>query len=233
MKGPALQLYTDLPEEKKCSYVELVSALQDRFNPHGQAELFRAKLKVRVRRKGETLPELASEIRRLVSKAFPTASVDFREEIGRDYFLDALDSPDVRLQVRRLKPKTLAEALKLASEEDTFLQLECHDENLRRVVYVASTKSETNPKHSNDTEQLQDKINQLEKQVSSLQAQIKIHIGQKQRKPLVCWLCNQPGHRRIDCPFKVPREQTVSDNMAPKTEQENTPRLSMGPVPSQ
>jgi hypothetical protein len=89
--------------------------MQDRFNPHGQAELFRAKLKARVRRKGETLPELASEIRRLVSKAFPTASVDFREEIGRDYFLDALDSPDVRLQVRRLKPKTLAEALKLAT----------------------------------------------------------------------------------------------------------------------
>ena len=123
LKGPALQLYTDLPEAKKHNYVELEKSLQERFSPRGQAELYRAQLKARVRRKGETLPELASNIRRLVVKAYPDVSVEFRDELGRDYFLDALDSPDIRIQVRRLKPKTLSAAVSLATEEEALRKL--------------------------------------------------------------------------------------------------------------
>ena len=106
LRGPALQVYTDLPETKKHSYTELVHALKERFCPQGQVGLFRAQLRARGRRKDESLQQLASEIRRLVLKAYPDVSSEFREEMARDQFIEALDLPDVRIQVRRAKPKS-------------------------------------------------------------------------------------------------------------------------------
>ena len=102
LRGSALQVYTDLPDSKEANYADIVKALQERFSPQGQTELYRAQLKARVHRKGKSLPELPSDIRRLVLKAYPDVSPEFRDEIGRDCFLDALDSPDIRIQLRRL-----------------------------------------------------------------------------------------------------------------------------------
>ena len=60
LRGPTLQVFTDLPEAKKHSYSELVTALKERFCPQGQVGLFRAQLRARSRRQKESLQQLAS-----------------------------------------------------------------------------------------------------------------------------------------------------------------------------
>ena len=78
---------------------------------------------VRCHRKGEALPELVSNIRRLVARAYPNVSADMKEGMGRDYFIEALDLPEIRMQVRQTKPKTLSMALRVALEEEAFSML--------------------------------------------------------------------------------------------------------------
>jgi hypothetical protein len=47
-----------------------------RFAPENQTELYRSQIDARIRKKGETLPELAQDIKRLVRLAYPNAPVE-------------------------------------------------------------------------------------------------------------------------------------------------------------
>ena len=234
LRGPALQVYTDLPETSKLCLADVVKALKERFSPQGQTGLFRAQLKVRSRKKDEALPELASDIRRLVSKAYPDVSAVLREELGRDYFIEALDSPDVRMQVRRAKPKDLGAALTVALEEEAFFQVEYNKANfLQRIGANAcqDRAAESPVSHSQDHSELKHKIEQLEQTVKELQLALKQNKAGKSKGPLICWNCRQEGHRHFQCPNTQPDvAQGGNSSSAP---QENPVRLSMGSVPSQ
>ena len=71
LQGPALELLCDMPREMRHSYVQLTQHLSARFGSQGRTDLFRTKLKSRVRRSGESLPELSQAITRLVLRAYP------------------------------------------------------------------------------------------------------------------------------------------------------------------
>ena len=56
--------------------------------------MYRAQLKLVRRKKGESLTDLAMEIRRLMMMAFPGPTDSTTEIVARDVFLDALDDPE-------------------------------------------------------------------------------------------------------------------------------------------
>ncbi|VDI78911.1 Hypothetical predicted protein, partial [Mytilus galloprovincialis] len=58
---------------KEMDYTTLIKALQERFSPPNQTELYRVQLKERRQKASESLPELGQAIRRLVNKAYPNA----------------------------------------------------------------------------------------------------------------------------------------------------------------
>ena len=62
LRGPALTVLTNLPEEQRKDYKTLSAALQNRFGNTRQAELNRAQLRGRTKRREETLPELAENV---------------------------------------------------------------------------------------------------------------------------------------------------------------------------
>ena len=66
LRGPACLFLGTLPENRPVDYTELVSALEKRFNPENQTELYRAQLRNITRGEKQSLPELGQEIRRLV-----------------------------------------------------------------------------------------------------------------------------------------------------------------------
>ena len=236
LRGPALQVYTDLPESSKLYLDDVVKALRNRFSPQGQSGLYRAQLKVRSRRKGEALPELASDIRRLISKAYPDVSTVLREELGRDHFVEALDSPDVRMQVRRAKPQNLEVALTVALEEEAFLQVEYSKSNLLQRISTNACQTKSSEKvHLPDEQtqgELKNKVAKLEQTVKELKVALQQNRTRKPRSPLVCWNCNLEGHRHFECPYN--RQPSQSGNRpTDNTLQENRARLSMGSVPSQ
>ncbi|PIK46151.1 hypothetical protein BSL78_16972 [Apostichopus japonicus] len=120
LRGDAQAVVADLDARCRRSYTTVVGALSQRFSPTHQKEVFRVQLKSRLRRKDESLPELAHEIKRLTRQAYPMAPGELQAMLAKDHFLDALDDPELRLGVYQMKPVNLEEAVKAALEIEAY-----------------------------------------------------------------------------------------------------------------
>ena len=107
LRGTAQGVFADLNQDQRTNFAFLTSALAARFEPVQQSELYRAKIKSRVRRKGEPIVELAQDIRKLIRLAYPSASADVREQLSKDCFIDALNDHDLEWAFLQGKPHSL------------------------------------------------------------------------------------------------------------------------------
>ena len=121
LRGTAQSVLADLRQDQRTNFSSLSEALAARFEPVQESELHRVTLKTRLRCKNETLSELAQDVNRLVRLAYPSATVDVREQLSKDYFIDALNDHELEWAVLRGKPKSVDNALKLALEYESFL----------------------------------------------------------------------------------------------------------------
>lgn len=71
-----------------------------------------------LKRRDESLPELAQSIKKLTRKAYPSASSNVIETLAMDYFIDAIPYKEVRIRLGEMCPKTLAKAEKIAVRLD-------------------------------------------------------------------------------------------------------------------
>ena len=79
-------------------------------------ERYRAELRCRRRRLGESIRELAQDIRGLMLLAYPGQGDSvLGQHIARDAFLTALDDPELQIDVRKSDPRTFEETVRLAS----------------------------------------------------------------------------------------------------------------------
>ena len=120
LRGTAQVVLGDLSQEQRTNFISLTSALAARFERVQQSELYRAKLKSRVRRKEEPIVELAQDIRKLIRLAYPAATAEVREQLSKDCFIDALNDHDLEWAVLQEKPHSVEDALKLALEYEAF-----------------------------------------------------------------------------------------------------------------
>ncbi|CAC5372801.1 unnamed protein product [Mytilus coruscus] len=91
----------DLPSEKRQKFSDLVSALEERFAPSSQTELYRVQFKERRQKASESLPELGQSIRRLSNLAYPTAPLDVRETLGKEQLIEALVDSEMQLRIKQ------------------------------------------------------------------------------------------------------------------------------------
>ena len=105
LRGSALTVLTNISSDHRGEYATLMAALDKRFGSAHQADLNRAKLKGRTRKRDENLPELAEDIERLTRLAYPDASTKMIEVLSKDQFIDALTDEDLRLRLRQNKPQ--------------------------------------------------------------------------------------------------------------------------------
>ena len=82
LRGSAQSVLADLRQDERTNFRVLTSALAARFEPVQQSELHRVTLKTRLRRENETLSELAQDANRLIRLAYPSVSVDLREQLA-------------------------------------------------------------------------------------------------------------------------------------------------------
>ena len=92
-------------------YNTLVAALDKRFGSAQQTELNCVKLRCRMRKREESLQELAEDVERLVQLAYPGAEDNMLEVLVKDQFKDALQDAEIRLRIRQNRPATLDKAL--------------------------------------------------------------------------------------------------------------------------
>ena len=75
-----------------------------------QQELHRTRFKSRLRRREESLQELAEDIERLARLAYPLAPDDMKDLLAKEQFIDAILDGDTRLRLKQSKPQSLRDA---------------------------------------------------------------------------------------------------------------------------
>ena len=105
MTGAAAQLLWGTEE---MSFSELMEKLRCRFSGRGMEEKFQTELRCRRRGKGESLHELAQDIRRLMLLAYPSENSKLAEHLARDAFLNLslIHIPSPRDRTRSRMPSS-------------------------------------------------------------------------------------------------------------------------------
>ena len=117
LKGSAAQMLWGAGD---MSFKRLVSRLRSRFGSSDMEERYQAELQCRRRRSNESLRELAQDIRRLMMLSYPGDRSVMAERLAKEYFVAALEDPDLELKVREREPQTLDSALKTAQRLEVF-----------------------------------------------------------------------------------------------------------------
>ena len=114
MRGAALLQLQSLATGARENFTTLQMALREKFVPKERVELHKAEFRVRHREQYKKLPDLASSLRRLVSRAYPEAVPDLQDNLAKDQFIYALEDREMRMKLRESGPKTLDEAVSRA-----------------------------------------------------------------------------------------------------------------------
>ena len=229
LQGPARELLCDMPRDMRHSYGQLSQNLSARFGSQGRTDLFRTQLKSRVRRSGESLPELSQAITRLVSRAYPQATVELREIMAMDYFIDALQDGDIRLRLKQGKPTSISEAVNMAIELEAFQLAEKDRMRSRAKGYVRMSQVD------DDYQTLKHKIACLEEQLKKMSTEkkdVKVttkfqsqSTSRSRRKSIRCWRCNELGHYQSECQAEI-KDTEAAKNPAHNDKQGNENRLN-------
>lgn len=173
LRGAAQGILENVSNEMRQRYDLLVKALEERFAPPNQTELYRAQLKERRQKASETLSELGQAIHRLTCLAYPTAPSEVRETLGKDAFIDALVNSDMRLRIKQSRPGNLNDAIRLAVELDAFFKTEKRGD-LRMIESDESAQPQTT--------QLMDLMKAMQTKLDKLE--IQVQNGARQRRPI-------------------------------------------------
>ena len=182
LTGDACSLLNELDPEGRRDYDTLVEKLANRFGSVHRSEIYRTQLKSRSRNRGESIPELAQAVKKLVRQAYPGVNKDVIETLSTDSFIDALNDSEIRLRVRELGPKTLAEA------ERTALRLESHkiaDKQCSRLVgQIETNSSQSSSENKGDANKLfkslQSSLDSLLDHVKDLKRQTNVNRSHSQ-----------------------------------------------------
>ena len=112
----------------------MVQILNLRFGSLNRTEIYKANLQTRVKRRDESISELAQSIKKLTRQAYPNAPASVTSTLARDHFIDALPDSDVRLRIRETQAKDIAEAEILALRLEAYRVTDRQKTNIYIVV---------------------------------------------------------------------------------------------------
>lgn len=172
-----------------------------------------------LRQHNEKNEEFAEEVRRLVSRAYPTSSIELQEELAAEHFLKGHKNAKIAYEALNHQPKTVSSALDIVVQ----LQHNYHATLGRDVDY--NTKQRTRrvtwkDEEENSTDQYEgmDSVRQLVNSFrkpdnQTLQNEIKALRDLLERamlhdsKPATltaqstgCYFCGDKSHFKRDCP---------------------------------
>ena len=136
LEDPAAHILWDMQGCGSSSYKDLRLKLRRIYGSDDHAEVYRSQFKIRHRKKGESLTNLAQEIRKLKVLAYPGSPNDTTEMVVRDAFLEALDDPELVVHIQAQKPSSLDSAVRVAQHKEAVLHSvgSKHSHPVRTVV---------------------------------------------------------------------------------------------------
>jgi len=107
-------------DDEVTTFDGMVQLLKNSFGSANQKERFRAELRNRCRKPGETLQQLHQDIHRLFSLSYPGPTSDVGNIVARNCFLDALDDGAFHVRILERDPLTLDAALQIAVRLEAY-----------------------------------------------------------------------------------------------------------------
>lgn len=217
LRGTAREVLGDLAYSTRHNYESLVHALMMRFDPKNQSELHRAEMKSKLRKRGESLGDLAQDIKKTTRYAYPYAGTELREQLAIGCFIDSLNDEDLEWAVYQNKPKTLEDALRLSLEYEAFQKgrkQRVHHKQYVRLQY--ENKNDTSEKpitESLKTSSVPPAAKHSLHKTYSKNPQSANGLSD-QRKPGICHYCGKPGHWKAEC-RKLKRDRETAGNNIP------------------
>ena len=195
LKGQATTVLSNLPTKSRAHFPSLVAALESRFGNRRQAELHQMKLRNCVRRRDESLPELAQDVEQLARLAYPDATVTVLETLSKDQFIDALMDDELRLRVSQARPTSLRAALGTALELESFSLATRRRSRPARVLdgplpdKPVGSHHETTESESRLLGELKEITNEMHNFVREVHKR-----EQRMKSKKKCWFCDSEGH---------------------------------------
>ena len=100
-------------------YQAVVRCLNIQFSPDGNELEWQFRLQQRTQKPEESLIEFSGALGQLADKAYPKWSGEQRQEMLRNHFIQGVRSFSIQLKLMREMPATLADAVRLASQQET------------------------------------------------------------------------------------------------------------------
>lgn len=234
LKGVAQEVLGDADGHRRQNYDELVQVLKERFGGQAQEEVFRAILSNRTQLPDESYPELAHAIRRLVKRTYPTAPFEMLDRMAREHFIDAIGRPDVREWVWFREPNSLDEAVRLSIKVEARKNHENMKGGNKRMGVRAINPNPADPKDQNSGSSSNDELKQTLAQICDNMNQMRMQMANMNRsnankRPdyqnrLICYWCNEPGHKKWDCPKMKAQERERNHGNHRHTPRSDMPR---------
>ncbi len=209
LRGQAQRLITDLSADQLDNYDTLKDFLSRRYNPAERESAYRCEFRCRRRGKTENAPDFGYALRRLAGRAYPNTSMDAREEIIVDHFINGLGNLEIKRHVQFNHPRSLDQAISFAVEFEAFEGSQFsnrkvtfeENQSFRETVCPVNSPRDPTPSHENQAafEILKTALNENTKVMQEMKNSFdKRHTPSESRsgESDPCSRCGQTGHHQ-------------------------------------
>ncbi|KAK3090931.1 hypothetical protein FSP39_015821 [Pinctada imbricata] len=120
LRGNARKIVNELTLAQASDFYALKDILQQRFDPKEKVVAKRCEFRNRRREKNESSAEFGYSLKRLAQQAYPDSPLSSQENQIIDAYINGLGNHELRKHVQFSHPKTLEQAIALATEYEAF-----------------------------------------------------------------------------------------------------------------